>query len=439
MRESGKSAVSGLRDQAQLAGKNLGRADRSNAGLLSWESLMGLGWFKPVRVGGVLVATIVLVLTVMAGSGFFFSLQSERTRTEDNTMASGHFSPDYVTARSRFRRAVESSGGRLKVLNLNAKGPDGEDLTIDIGWFGNPAPRRVLLHSSGLHGVEGFAGSAIQLQLLEKLPAIPDDGAIVLVHVLNPYGMTWLRRFNENNVDLNRNFLAGDEDYAGAPESYAKLNTFLNPSTPPSADFFYLRAVGLILRHGMSTLKQAVAGGQFEYPNGLFFGGKRLEQGPQLYQDFIREHLDKAEKVVAIDVHTGLGPFGEDSLLVSTGEQNRMRDIFGARVQPLDPDESVAYRIRGGFYPRVLPRAKADFVCQEFGTYHPVRQLHALREENRWHQHGEGRVDHPTKRKLRDAFCPQDPTWRKSVLRRGAELIVQAVELAFQTEGPQRR
>ena len=347
-------------------------------------------------------------------------------------MASEHFSPDYVTARSRFRTAVESSGGRLKVLNLNAKGPDGEDLTIDIGWFGNPAPRRVLVHSSGLHGVEGFAGSAIQLQLLEKLPAIRDDGAIVLVHVLNPYGMIWLRRFNENNVDLNRNFLAGDEDYAGAPEAYGKLNSFLNPSTLPSADFFSLRAVGLILRHGMSTLKQAVAGGQYEYPNGLFFGGKRLEQGPQLYQDFIREHLGQAEKVVAIDVHTGLGPFGEDSLLVATGEQNRMRDIFGPRVQALDSDESVAYRIRGGLYPRLIPRAKVGFVCQEFGTYHPVRQLHALREENRWHQHGEGRVDHPTKTRLREAFCPRDATWRKSVLRRGTELITQAVKLAFQ-------
>jgi hypothetical protein len=30
---------------------------------------------------------------------------------------------------------------------------------------------------------------------------MPADAAIVLVHILNPYGMAWLRRFNENNVD----------------------------------------------------------------------------------------------------------------------------------------------------------------------------------------------------------------------------------------------
>lgn len=85
--------------------------------------------------------------------------------------------------------------------------------------------------------------------------------------------------------------------------------------------------------------------------------------------------------------------------------------------------------------PRFLPEAEIHFVYQEFGTYHAVRVLHALREENRWHQHGEGRVDHSTKRKLGDAFCPRDAAWRRSVLRRGAELIVQAVELAFQAEG----
>jgi|SRR4051812_46049557 hypothetical protein len=116
-----------------------------------------------------------------------------------------HFSKDYTTARQRFREAVATSEARLDSLTLAVKGPNGEDLTIDIGWFGSPKPRRVFVHSSGLHGVEAFAGSAIQLQWLkEGMPSVPDDAAIVLVHALNPYGMAWFRRFNENNVDLNR-------------------------------------------------------------------------------------------------------------------------------------------------------------------------------------------------------------------------------------------
>ena len=282
-----------------------------------------------------------------------------------------YFSPDYFTARSRFRQKVEDAGGRLKGLELDAKGPNGEDLTIDIAWFGAEHPRRVLLHSSGLHGVEGFAGSAIQLQFLDSMPPIPDDGAIVLVHVLNPYGMAWLRRFNENNVDLNRNFL-GDEGYAGVPEVYPKLDAFLNPQSPPSRDFYLLKAGWLILRYGFSALKQAVAGGQYEYPKGLFFGGERLQQGPEKYESFLGQRLASAEQIIAIDAHTGLGKYGEDTLLVEPKDYAVLRPIFGGRVAPSEPEQSPAYRIRGGInsmIPRVLPKARVYSLIQEFGTY----------------------------------------------------------------------
>src|SRR6266566_8058396 len=123
------------------------------------------------------------------------------------TLSERFFSPDYFAARDRFRELVRTGGGRLETISIDAKGPKSEDLSIDIAWFGVASPRQVLLHSSGVHGVEGFAGSAIQLQLLSDLPRLSKDSALVIVHVLNPYGMAWLRRFNENNVDLNRNFL----------------------------------------------------------------------------------------------------------------------------------------------------------------------------------------------------------------------------------------
>src|SRR6266850_7218703 len=97
------------------------------------------------------------------------------------------FSPDYFTARDRFREATARAGGRIETLPLDARGPGGESLGVDIAWFGAANPRRVLLHSSGLHGVEGFAGSAIQLQFLDSLPRAHAETAFVIVHVLNPY------------------------------------------------------------------------------------------------------------------------------------------------------------------------------------------------------------------------------------------------------------
>ncbi|PYS30326.1 MAG: DUF2817 domain-containing protein [Acidobacteria bacterium] len=340
-----------------------------------------------------------------------------------------YFSPDYSTARSRFRQMVEAAGGRLDVLPLEARGPAGENLGIDIGSFGAENPRRVLLHSSGLHGVEGFAGSAIQLQFLDSLPPVPAETAFVIVHVLNPYGMAWLRRVNENNVDLNRNCL-GNTAYAGAPSAYVELESFLNPQSPPTSDLFTLKAIWLILRHGMPALKQAVVGGQYEYPKGLFFGGKQLQQGLERYESFLARRLTSAKQVVAIDVHTGLGKYGEDTLLVDTEQYDTLRRRFGERVTRSDPHESPAYQVRGALESmifRVLRGAHVDFLRQEFGTYGPVKVLQALRQENRAHYYDDGRSGHPAKTVLREIFCPADESWRQSVLKRGGELLSQAL------------
>src|SRR6266566_8343058 len=287
------------------------------------------------------------------------------------TSSERFFSTDYFTARNRFRELVRTVGGRLETISIDAKGPKGEDLSIDIAWFGVATPRRVLLHSSGLHGVEGFAGSAIQLQLMNTLPTLSKDSALIIVHVLNPYGMAWLRRFNENNVDLNRNFLA-DESYNDVPPTYAQLDPFLNPQSPPATDLFTLKAGWLILRYGMPALKQAVVGGQYEYPKGLFFGGRHSESGPQKYQSFLAKRLGSAERIIAIDVHTGLGKFGEDTLLVDDKNYESLRGIFGERVTGPDPNEGPAYRVRGSHdsvLKRLKPDAKVFFLTQEFGTY----------------------------------------------------------------------
>ena len=93
-----------------------------------------------------------------------------------------NFFTDFFTARTAFREMVDRTNGAMDVLPLDAKGPRGEPLGIDVAWFGSKAPRRAVLHSSGLHGVEGFAGSAIQIQMLRHFPDVSDDAALILVH-----------------------------------------------------------------------------------------------------------------------------------------------------------------------------------------------------------------------------------------------------------------
>lgn len=364
-----------------------------------------------------------------------------KARAELNT-ATDFFSPDYATARARFRAAAEATGAALHVLALDAKGPAGEDLTLDIAWLGAPAARRMLLHTSGLHGVEAFAGSAIQLALLDKPPRMEADCALILAHVLNPYGMAWLRRANENNVDLNRNFLGDGESWSGAPAVYRHVDHLLNPRTPPASDFFYLQALWQTLRHGFRPLKQAVACGQYAFPRGLFFGGHELQQGPRRYLEWLKQHVADAHYVFALDVHTGLGRWGDDTLLLEAGSgataKNALSRALGRDLIDVARDGGVAYEIRGGMGPMLahtLPGVAVDFVLQEVGTYPPLVVFHALREENRWHHHGNGHLDHPVKRQLVEKLCPAAPQWRAQALARGTALAHAAAGWSFRGRG----
>jgi len=349
-----------------------------------------------------------------------------------------HFSPDYATARRRFHDAARAAGAELHTLPLDPAGPAGEALAIDVAWLGERHPQRVVMHTVGLHGVEAFAGSAIQLNLLRQPPPLAAGDALVLVHVLNPFGMAWIRRTNENNVDLNRNFLKQGEAWSGAPDLYRRLDFLLNPPSLPGFDWFYLHAAWLALRHGYQPLKQGVAQGQYEMPRGLFYGGRQLEQGPSLYLAWLGQHLRGAQYLFALDVHTGLGDWGEEMLILDpVSRGTNAADLRLALDRPLiDATDggSAPYGIRGGLggiLPSALPETRIDFLLQELGTYGPLRVLHALREENRWHYFGTGGVNHPAKKALLEALCPASIGWRHRAVAHGVRLAEAVANWAF--------
>jgi hypothetical protein len=349
----------------------------------------------------------------------------------------GFFSVDYATARSRFINTAKGAGARLYSLAMDALGPLNLPLSIDIAWLGNPVPRRVILHQTGVHGIEGFTGAAIQLSLLTRNKLwVGTDSAIIFVHILNPYGMAWLRRTNENNVDLNRNCLGAGDMWAGATEGYRQLDHLINPKSPPSPDFFLARAIFNVLFHGYQSLKQAVAIGQYEFPDGLFYGGSRIEQGPALYKRWLTDHLDALEEIYVIDVHTGLGRWREESLFLETPATDQELERLSLRLdRPLirvTEGDSPGYVIRGGvsnLFQQVFGQAKLLYFVEEFGTYSALRVVSALREENRWHLYGRGHLVHPTKNTLKEMLCPSPKCWRRYTHDRGCDLAYRVMEL----------
>ena len=351
------------------------------------------------------------------------------------------YSPNYAAARRRFRDLAANANARLEQYPINIEGREHGSLTIDVAIIGCDDPSWSVVLSSGIHGIEGFFGSAIQCAWLTQVPAkglTPENGNIVLIHAVNPYGFDSLRRTNENNVDLNRNFLMSKEDYHGAPDGYETLNRFLNPPSPPSSfEPFRLKILWKIWRRGLPALKNSIAGGQYEFPRGLFFGGHGREQSTLIIQDNIEKWIVGAGDIVHIDFHSGLGQYGEYKLLLveskNSPEIQWYRETFGAEyVELLANAEGTAYTasgIMGDWIARKLRGRNYRFVGAEFGTYSIIRGLGALRAENRVHffcSSSDARYK-SAKEELRECFCPASNQWRKTVLERGLGLIEQAI------------
>jgi len=348
------------------------------------------------------------------------------------------FSPDYATARHRFRQAASRAGWSLEAHPIGVAGPTGDELTVDVACSPIQDTDKSLVVSSGLHGVEGFLGSAVQIELLEEWDSRSASPVrCVFLHGLNPYGFAWIRRVDEHNVDPNRNFLLPQERYEGSPEGSAGLDGLLNPQCPPSwREPFALKALWAVARHGMPALRQAAAAGQYDFPRGLFFGGTGPSRTHQLLGENLERWLRGSRDVVHLDFHTGLGPKGTCKLMIdyplSTRQRKRLTDWFGTDSFEESESGNTAYNVRGGLGRWCVARNLAPdylFAFAEFGTYGLMQVLAGLRAENQAQHWGTPTAASTVraKHRLRELFCPSAEAWRLQVLDHSFDLVARAV------------
>lgn len=371
-------------------------------------------------------------------------------RSVSSVVKNDYFPSDYFESRERFLALARARGARLESCPIPARGPAGEALSIDFAWLGAPQPTRLLLLLCGTHGVEGFAGAGLLAQWLagDDSARLPADCACLLVHAVNPYGFAHMRRANEHNVDLNRNALA---HFPGPPNpAYRELDPWLNPPSPPGTlDPFLARGAWLIATRGWSVVKQAIVGGQYEFPRGLFYGGARREPSTEALSALLHQpRLDGVRRLVAIDIHTGLGRSGTYKLLVGLEPQApRFRALarhFGAAaIESNVPAGTSAYQVHGGLREHIEHRfahAEAYAAVLEIGTIALPRMLARLRHENRaYHYSAPGsRARLRARAALQAAFCPRSPAWRRRVLAAGATVLRQARELLEEPAPPTR-
>lgn len=353
--------------------------------------------------------------------------------------SSSYFSTDYREARNKFLEAAEANGARVESFASPVVGPDGEVLATDVAVLGARVPKSILVLVSGTHGVEGFAGSAIQVGLLREgiTSMLRPHVKIVMIHAINPYGFAYLRRVNEDNVDLNRNFIDHSAPYPRNLE-YEELADVIAPenisiwhNTKARLSFLWF-----LLNNGKPELRQALTKGQFSHSKGLFFGGHSEAWSNKIIKEITHLHLSGAEKVVIVDFHTGLGPYGHGELIVSVPQNSqtyrRAVEWWGARVETTVTGDSVSPNVYGALkllFPKILSAPEVTATSLEFGTFPPGDVLWALRAENWLHHYG-GK-NHPDSKQIKSellrVFYPNTDGWKHKVWSQGEEVVEQAL------------
>lgn len=354
-----------------------------------------------------------------------------------------YFPDSYAQARANFLAACQECGVEPTAHVCPRPGPDGADLFLDEAMFGRASAPAMLLVVSGTHGVEGFAGSGIQTGLLRAGLAdrLGDAVGLVMVHALNPYGFAHVRRVNEDNIDLNRNFVDHSAAYATNP-AYDEIAHAINLQrfTPLSRWRSKMRLDRYRRNQGDAALQAAISGGQYGHPTGLFYGGRSEAWSNQTFRWVVGTHLGQAERVILIDLHTGLGPRGHGEIIShaapGTPEAARTVGTWGGRAKFAKAGTSVSAELSGTINAALvamLPDAEVTAASLEFGTEPPMDVFWALQAEN-WLHHRASPSHRPAgkiKSRLREAFYPDEADWRAQVYAQAETVVDQALhELA---------
>ncbi len=353
-----------------------------------------------------------------------------------------HFASDYRGARLAFLEAARTAGARITSHPLSARAMAGHELAIDVARLGPEQAEALVVVSSGVHGVEGFAGSALQHLLLEETETrggLPRGVALLLVHAVNPWGFDALRRVNEHNVDLNRNFLRHPQDHEERPD-YEQLDPHINPQILDEEHDRLARAAlaAFAARHGFVRLQEVLSQGQSHRPEGLQYTGSEPEEGNLLLRRIASVATRGASRVVWIDVHTGLGPRGQLELITEEAPDHpvyaRGRAWYGGAFRSTRAGDSSSAPLRGvietGVTESVAPDCVLTPFTAEFGTVPADRVFWALRADNWLAHHGDR--DSEQGRRIRstllEVFRPDDASWGRAVLEQGMQVVRRAAE-----------
>jgi hypothetical protein len=274
-----------------------------------------------------------------------------------------------------------------------------------------------------------------------------DDMGILLIHGINPYGFKKNRRVTEKNIDLNRNCSMDRRLYDSVNKGYGRLNAWLNPKQKVNLTrfdhfFFPFNMAFKIARHSMATLRQAILQGQYQYKNGIYFGGKALEPSIKAITPLVKKISQNYEMVLGIDIHTGYGTNGKLYLFPSPMTDERKK----AQIESIFPqgpidwgDEKNFYTVTGDFVTylgQILPDKDSLTLAFEFGTLDTetamgsIKALHNVIIENQGAQHNytSQRDEKMVRKRYLQSYYPDSEAWRSKAIEDARTTLVKALQ-----------
>ena len=348
------------------------------------------------------------------------------------------FCQSYEEVRSHLADLTGELGTELHSYALD----ESDGLYIDSFYLPASGEKtNLIVLTTGVHGMEGYIGAAmLEVFFGEVYPTLDtrDTGILVVANV-NPYGMKYFRRYNENNVDLNRNFILDWDSFdLSSNREYPKVDTFLGPTGKIGNGLwhevgFYLSLGKTAITQGADTVSDALLTGQYEYPQGVYYGGTGDQLSTVYVKDVFSRCLDSGyENIVHIDLHSGFGPRYNMVIFNSVFEtmtEAQSREAFGYDYIIAHDSESF-YATTGDttdFFYRLAEQkgAQAELfsTCFEFGTigdafFDTILSLKYTVDENRNHWYP---TDNPVTAQIihenyMELFYPTETAWREKTV-----------------------
>ncbi len=365
-----------------------------------------------------------------------------------------YFPETYDAGRAKFRALAKAAGMAAADSEIDVfpvKSRFEKDLTVDTLYI--PATgnyQTLLLITSGIHGVEGPTGSAIQAWFLKELWPTIDRSKVglAMVHAFNPFGFRTGRRSTEGNVNLNRNFLATKEEFRTPNEGYKKIHRWFESAHPVTRSPYSVAKAGAMLGKWLTVggfkpreLIQAIAQGQYEFPNGIEYGGTWQQPQTAFFVQKCPKWAANYKEVLHFDMHTGIGQQRRLHLIPGDNPWSRDLRMLKTYLDPVAENQLYQYTPgdADGFYKTVgdinslmptITKKPTLALTFEFGTlgndlFGKVDSFERLWMENVGQIAGyaDNETRTAVRRRFLEMFNPSDKDWRDNALTLASKVL----------------